>query len=86
VAQQYLADALKTPVACMKTASEGGPWGMAVLAAYASRRTEGETAKLEDFLAKSVFAGAEFSVCHPIEEGVAGFAAYVDNFKEAIHA
>ena len=32
--QQLLADALKTPVSVLKTAGEGGAWGMALLAAY----------------------------------------------------
>ncbi|MEF2964166.1 FGGY-family carbohydrate kinase, partial [Pseudomonas aeruginosa] len=34
VAQRFLAAALDAPVAVAETASEGGAWGMAVLAAY----------------------------------------------------
>lgn len=83
IAQQYLADALKTPVTCMATASEGGPWGMAVLAAYA---LDGGGEKLEDFLATKVFAGAKSETLAPDPEGVAGFDAYTRNFKEAINA
>ena len=33
VASQLMADALSTPVSVMKTAGEGGAWGMAILAA-----------------------------------------------------
>ena len=41
VAQRFLAGALGAPVAVGETASEGGAWGIAVLAAYArSRRPE----------------------------------------------
>jgi sugar (pentulose or hexulose) kinase len=36
VAQRFLAGALDAPVAVAETASEGGAWGIAVLAAYAS--------------------------------------------------
>ena len=87
VAQQYLADALKTPVACMSTATEGGPWGMAVLAAYAKRMSDGaESRNLEDFLAGEVFKSAESETLVPTEEGMAGFDRYVANFKEAINA
>jgi len=91
VAQQYLADALNTSVTCMSTASEGGPWGMAVLAAYAARclKSEVESGKsetLEDFLSCEVFKDAESETLAPTEEGVAGFNRYTANFKEAIHA
>ena len=91
VAQQYLADALKTPVACMSTATEGGPWGMAILAAYAARssKSEVESGKretLEDFLSREVFKDAESETLVPTEEGMAGFDSYTQNFKEAINA
>lgn len=87
VAQQYLADALKTPVACMSTATEGGPWGMAVLAAYAKRMSDGaESRNLEDFLEGEVFKSAESETLVPTEEGMAGFDSYTRNFKEAINA
>ena len=35
IGQQVLADALELPITIMDTAGEGGPWGMAVLAAFA---------------------------------------------------
>ena len=34
VGQRMMAAALNTPVTVLETASEGGPWGMAILAAY----------------------------------------------------
>ena len=87
VAQQYLADALKTSITCMSTASEGGPWGMAVLAAYAKRMSDGaESRNLEDFLAGEVFKDAESETLAPTEDGMVGFDRYVANFKEAINA
>ena len=83
VAQQDLADALKTPVTCMSTASEGGPWGMAVLAAYAA---SGAQEPLEDYLAKRVFVDSTSETLAPTEDGMAGFDRYIANFKEAIQA
>ena len=83
VAQQYLADALGTPVTCMSTASEGGPWGMAILAAYAA---SGPSEPLEDYLARKVFAGAGGETCAPDPEGVAGFDRYARNFLAAVRA
>ena len=87
VAQQYLADALGTPVTCLSTAAEGGPWGMAVLAAYTAKRTEdARCGTLEEFLANDVFAGAASETLAPTQEGMSGFNRYAENFKEAIHA
>ncbi len=83
IAQQYLADALGTSVTCLSTATEGGPWGMAVLAAYAADET---SESLDAYLAKRVFADAASDTLAPTEEGVAGFNRYADNFKEVIHA
>lgn len=79
VGQRYLASACNAPVTCMETAGEGGPYGMALLAAYCACRSEGET--LEDYLANRVFAGAKTVVLHPEEEDVAGFGAYMQRFK-----
>ena len=81
IAQQYLADALNTPVTCMATATEGGPWGMAVLAAYA---LDTQGLALEDYLAEKVFAGAAADTLAPEPDGVAGFDAYAANFKKVV--
>ncbi len=83
IAQQYLADALNASVTCLSTATEGGPWGMAVLAAYAA---SGATEPLADYLSKRVFASAASEPLAPTPEGVAGFNRYAANFKEALHA
>ena len=84
IAQQYLADALDTSVTCMSTATEGGPWGMAVLAAFAYLKRQGGLDTLETFLAKKVFAGAAGETLEPDPEGVVGFNRYARNFKEAL--
>ena len=84
VAQQYLADALETSVTCLETAGEGGPWGMAVLAAYAA--AQGGEGALEEFLAKRVFKDAKGVACAPSPEGAAGFKAYMERFVKALEA
>ncbi len=82
VGQQLMAGAMNVPVAVMETAGEGGPWGMALLASYAANKGEGES--LEDFLSKKVFANSVGSVVEPKAEDVAGFAAYIENYKAGI--
>src|SRR4051795_10444087 len=48
VAQRFLAAAIDTPVSVGDVAAEGGAWGIAVLAAFLTRRAAGED--LADFL------------------------------------
>ena len=84
IAQQYLADALDAKVTCLETAGEGGPWGMAVLAAYACCRAAGDTAALEDYLNAKVFANASGTTLAPDPEGVAGFKVYMERFEKAL--
>jgi hypothetical protein len=54
VAQNFLAAAINTPVSVADVAAEGGAWGIAVLAAYPLRQTDGQS--LDDFLNTQVFA------------------------------
>ena len=82
--QKLLAAALDTPVSVMKTAGEGGPWGMALLAAFTVRREAGET--LPDFLEKKVFASSEGSTEQPDPADTAGFAAYRARYEQALAA
>ncbi len=83
VAQQVLADALNTPITLMSNAGEGGPWGMAVLALYASD-TKGKS--LADYLDDEVFVNAESSTLYPELESVQGYERFIDNYKEALPA
>lgn len=82
--QKMLAAALKTPVSVMETAGEGGPWGMALLAAYRVNRIEGET--LESYLNEKVFASANVSTEKPDDADAAGLDAYTARFVEALEA
>lgn len=77
VAQRLLAAAVGAPVAVARTASEGGPWGMAVLAAYLEAAAEQD---LGTFLATGVFAGAGVDVVEPVAADVAGYATFLERY------
>ena len=79
VGQTYLAAACNAPVTCMETAGEGGPYGMALLVAYGANRAENES--LEDYLNDRVFKAAAGSTILPDAADVAGFDAYIKQYK-----
>ena len=79
VGQKYMAAACNAPVACLDTAGEGGPYGMALLAAYRVWRADGET--LEAYLNDRVFAGTSGSTVQPDGETVKGFNAYMERYR-----
>lgn len=83
VAQQFLADGLGSAVSVMKTAGEGGAWGMALLAAYT---VCGAGRSLPKFLDEDVFAGMECTTVQPEENGAAGFRAFIENYKRGLSA
>lgn len=83
VAQQFLADALNTPVSVMNTAGEGGSWGMALLAAY---MLDGGGLSLAEWLNEKVFAGMEKKTVSPDENGVRGFDEYMKRYKAGLPA
>ena len=79
VGQKYMAAACNAPVTCMETAGEGGPYGMALLAAYMKNKAVDES--LEDYLNANVFNGVSGSTMKPDEADVAGFSAYIKQYK-----
>jgi len=81
VAQRFLAGALNAPVAVGETASEGGAWGIAVLASYLAHASETD---LSGYLNDRVFDGAETSVVDPDPADAAGFAAYLDRYRAGL--
>lgn len=83
VGQKLLAAALNTPVAVTETAGEGGAWGIALLAKYASD-TKGMS--LEDYLDQYVFANSSRAVEAPEEKDVNGFNEYMKLYKKGLAA
>jgi sugar (pentulose or hexulose) kinase len=83
VAQRFLAGALDAPVAVGETASEGGAWGIAVLASYLSAASETD---LGGYLRDRVFANAAVDTVEPDPADVAGFAVYLDRYRAGLAA
>ena len=81
VGQKYMAAACNAPVTCMETAGEGGPYGMALLAAYMANK-ENET--LEEYLNAYVFADAKGTTIAPEQADVDGFNAYIEQYKNLL--
>ncbi len=77
VGQRIMAAVLGAPVNVMATASEGGPWGMAILAAYMKNKRDKTFA---DYLSR-IFAGAECLVVKPDPEDIAGFKKFIELYK-----
>lgn len=79
IGQRVMAAALNAPVTVTETAGDGGPWGMAILAAYMAKKDENET--LADYLTKRVFAGSRHSTAAPDPAEAAGFEMFLRRFR-----
>ena len=82
VGQNMLSAAVGAPVSVMETAGEGGPYGMALLAAYLKWHGDGET--LEDYLDNKVFAGAKSTTILADEADRKGFERFVAQYIRAL--
>lgn len=82
VGQKMMAAAINTPVTVMDTASEGGAWGIAVLAAYMQEREAGET--LASYLEKRIFKGQTGSRIEPDAADVEGFDKFIKDYKACL--
>ena len=81
VGQKITAAAIDAPVSVMKTAGEGGPYGMALLALYS---VMGEGMTLEDFLQTKAFADAETVTVSPDKNDVEGFNIFLDRYVKGL--
>jgi len=84
VAQRFLAGSLDAPVSVAETASEGGAWGIAVLASYTAAVASGVDLDLDGYLRERVFAGQEFATVAPDPADVAGFTSYLDRYAAGL--
>ena len=82
VGQSMLAAAMNVPVSVLKTAGEGGAWGMAVLAAYMQTRQNNES--LDDYLSNRVFRGMQSETLPPNPDDVIGFERYFVQYKTGL--
>lgn len=81
VPQRLLAAAFDTPISVGAEASEGGAWGMALLAGY---RLHGAGTSLGEYLADGPFAHAQVTTLAPQPDEVAEFERYLDAFVAAL--
>ena len=78
VGQRVLAAAINSPISVMKTAGEGGAWGIALLADYLVNNDK--QLNLADYLEHKVFNGNTGTEIAPDAHDVAGFNAYIENY------
>ena len=81
VAQRFLAAAIDAPVGVAASASEGGAWGIALLAAYRAS-TDGQD--LAAFLDSRVFAAGAAAMVEPSAEDVAGYSTYLTAYRAGL--
>ena len=82
VGQRVLAAAINSPISVMQTAGEGGAWGIALLADYLVNNTG--KLNLADYLETAVFNGNTGTEIAPNANDVAGFNAYIENYKSGL--
>jgi len=83
VGLRIMAAAMGAPVTVMSTAGEGGPWGMAVLAAYMMNKQD---QTLPDYLSDGVFADSQSTTADPIPEDIAGYKAFHEKYEAGLCA
>lgn len=82
VGQKILAAALNVPISVMTTASEGGAWGMALLASYMNNKEQDES--LAHFLDHKVFQNTEGQEIAPDEVDVKGFETFIKRYEAGL--
>ncbi|MDO5402447.1 MAG: FGGY-family carbohydrate kinase [Eubacteriales bacterium] len=89
VGQQITAAALNVPVTVMPTASEGGAWGIAVLAAYSGycRKCSANSDKfisLQQYLSSTIFADQKCFTIKPVESEVLAFNSFIEKYRAGL--
>ncbi len=79
--QRILSAAINAPVSVMETAGEGGPYGMALLAAY---MVWGKGESLEDYLDNQVFKGSRTDTIMASDAEVKGFDDYIAAYRKVL--
>lgn len=82
VAPKILASALNVPIATMETASEGGAWGIALLANYLTACKD--HLSLEDYLNNHIFKAANTTRVEPDRQMVQGYAQFMQHYTRGI--
>ena len=81
VGQRYLSAAINAPVEVLETASEGGAWGIALLALYVS---QADKYSLDEFLSKKIFDKNTGSEIMADEKDVEGFKTFTQRYLNTV--
>ncbi|PJG82318.1 xylulokinase [Caviibacterium pharyngocola] len=81
VASGILAAALNVPIAVMSTASEGGAWGIALLAGYLEMSDD---ISLTQYLDEIIFKHTDISINQPEPSTVQGYERFIQGYKQNI--
>ena len=84
VAQSLISSALDIPVSVLPTASEGGAWGIAILAQFMRLKYPNEA--LDEYLERKVFSRIEIRTEAPVSSDTAGFDVYFDRYMKGLSA
>ncbi len=84
VGQRVMAAGMNAPITVMDTASEGGAWGIAILAAFMKEKKDGEP--LSSYLNDKIFAGQTGTTWKPDPEDVKGFEVFLEEYKKLLPA
>lgn len=82
VGQRYLSAACRAPVTVMNTASEGGAWGIALLAAYLVDKTQDES--LDAYLDHRIFAHLDGETLAATEDEIQGFETFMQHYRAGL--
>ena len=82
VAQKLLAAAIEAPVSVSSSASEGGAWGMAILAAFAASGYQ----DLGSYLNNEVFNSVETATSTVTKGEIAGYQNYLSRYTAGLAA
>ena len=82
VGQRYLSAAVNAPVTVMSTATEGGAWGIALLAAYLIDKKENED--LASYLDERIFKEMQGETIQAGPEEVEGFKVFMERYKKGL--
>ena len=82
VGQRIMAAAANVPVSIMKTAGEGGAWGIAILASYLVNNLQSKS--LEDYLEQDVFGDQDKKTRNPDPVDVEGFEIFMKRYVQGL--
>ena len=82
VAQKLLAAAIDAPVSVSSSASEGGAWGMAILAAFAAT----DNSDLGSYLNNEVFSSVKTETSTATKEEIAGYQNFLARYSTGLAA